>query len=71
MGEEVGREELDFRKEENGLKLGGGLYDMGEGGGLRRSKGERLKEEEKDINENGGEEIRIECDLLKKWEEKK
>ena len=51
--------------------LGRALYHIAQRRGFRSSKGETLKEQEKDINENPAEEIRIDSDLLKKSEEKK
>lgn len=71
LREELATEQLDFTKEENRFKLGRALYHIAQRRGFRSSKGETLKEQEKDINENPAEEIRIDSDLLKKSEEKK
>ena len=71
LREELATQQLDFTKEENRFKLGRVLYHIAQRRGFRSSKGETLKEQEKDINENPAEEIRIDSDLLKKSEEKK
>lgn len=71
LREELATQQLDFTKEENRFKLGRALYHIAQRRGFRSSKGETLKEQEKDINENPAEEIRIDSDLLKKSEEKK
>lgn len=71
LREELVTQQLDFTKEENRFKLGRALYHIAQRRGFRSSKGETLKEQEKDINENPAEEIRIDSDLLKKSEEKK
>lgn len=71
LREKLATNQLDFTKEENRFKLGRALYHIAQRRGFRSSKGETLKEQEKDINENPAEEIRIDSDLLKKSEEKK
>lgn len=71
LREELATQQLDFTEEENRFKLGRALYHIAQRRGFRSSKGETLKEQEKDINENPAEEIRIDSDLLKKSEEKK
>ncbi len=71
LREKLATDQLDFTKEENRFMLGRALYHIAQRRGFRSSKGETLKEQEKDINENPAEEIRIDSDLLKKSEEKK
>lgn len=71
LREKLATNQLDFTKEENRFMLGRALYHIAQRRGFRSSKGETLKEQEKDINENPAEEIRIDSDLLKKSEEKK
>lgn len=70
LREKLATNQLDFTKEENRFMLGRALYHIAQRRGFRSSKGETLKEQEKDINENPAEEIRIDSDLLKKSEEK-
>lgn len=71
LREKLATDQFDFTKEENRFMLGRALYHIAQRRGFRSSKGETLKEQEKDINENPAEEIRIDSDLLKKSEEKK
>ena len=71
LREELTTQQLDFTKEENRFKLGRALYHIAKRRGFKSSKGETLKEQEKDINENVAEEIKIDSDLLKQSEEKR
>lgn len=71
LREELATQQLDFTKEENRFKLGRALYHIAKRRGFKSSKGETLKEQEKDINENVAEKIKIDSDLLKQSEEKR